>query len=157
MYLQHWGLDHSPFATLREAPYPTDALSEATARADYLVAEGRRLRVLRELVEVPMLRMRMPMSRQQERLGRAIARALAALEFDPRVTDCRSVYANEVDEGHGGPRVEVRHPALVRDGVRWLVALVALEPAPRLTYAVPAYRDAIARTVERVCTSRGRS
>lgn len=46
MYLQHWGLDRSPFATHREAPYPTDSLAEAAARADYLVAEGRRLGVL---------------------------------------------------------------------------------------------------------------
>ena len=46
MYLQHWGLDRSPFATHREAPYPTDSLSEAAARADYLVAEQRRIGVL---------------------------------------------------------------------------------------------------------------
>ncbi|MEQ8849298.1 AAA family ATPase [Botrimarina sp.] len=55
MYLQHWGLDRSPFATIafgegrsadgREA-YPTHALAEATARADYLVSQRRRVGVL---------------------------------------------------------------------------------------------------------------
>lgn len=55
MYLQHWGLDRSPFATIafgtgtagdgREA-YPTRPLAEATARADYLVSQQRRVGVL---------------------------------------------------------------------------------------------------------------
>lgn len=57
MYLQHWGLQHSPFATTAigsacvthehgPAPYPTGPLVESTARADYLVAQRRRLGVL---------------------------------------------------------------------------------------------------------------
>ncbi len=55
MYLQHWGLQRSPFATIafgtgtagdgREA-YPTRSLAEATARADYLVTQRRRVGVL---------------------------------------------------------------------------------------------------------------
>ncbi|MEN0111037.1 MAG: AAA family ATPase, partial [Planctomycetota bacterium] len=56
MYLQHWGLQRSPFATIAFGgahgplgvgdPYPTRALTEATARADYLVSQQRRLGVL---------------------------------------------------------------------------------------------------------------
>ena len=46
MYLQHWGLSRSPFAPQPDAPYPSLALSEATARVDYLVAQRRRLGVL---------------------------------------------------------------------------------------------------------------
>lgn len=55
MYLQHWGLQRSPFATTAyghgasadgRAPYPTRPLTEAAARADYLVSQRRRLGVL---------------------------------------------------------------------------------------------------------------
>lgn len=55
MYLQHWGLDRSPFATIAfghgasadgREPYPTRPLAEATARADYLVSQRRRMGVL---------------------------------------------------------------------------------------------------------------
>lgn len=55
MYLQHWGLDRSPFATIAfgvaggtegSGPYPTRPLTEATARADYLVSQRRRVGVL---------------------------------------------------------------------------------------------------------------
>lgn len=55
MYLQHWGFDRSPFATVAfghgasadgREPYPTRPLAEATARADYLVSQRRRLGVL---------------------------------------------------------------------------------------------------------------
>ncbi|TWT47224.1 AAA family ATPase [Botrimarina hoheduenensis] len=46
MYLQHWGLDRSPFAASPETPYPTEPLAEATARADYLITERRRMGVL---------------------------------------------------------------------------------------------------------------
>ncbi|TWU00563.1 hypothetical protein Pla108_15150 [Botrimarina colliarenosi] len=55
MYLQHWGLDRSPFATIAfghgasadgREPYPTRPLAEATARADYLVSQQRRVGVL---------------------------------------------------------------------------------------------------------------
>lgn len=55
MYLQHWGLDRSPFATIAfgsgtagdgREPYPTRPLAEAAARADYLVGQQRRVGVL---------------------------------------------------------------------------------------------------------------
>lgn len=46
MYLQHWGLDRSPFAASPELPYPTEPLAEATARADYLIGQRRRMGVL---------------------------------------------------------------------------------------------------------------
>ncbi len=46
MYLSHWGLANSPFALSFEEPYPTEPLSEATARADYLVSQGRRVGVM---------------------------------------------------------------------------------------------------------------
>ncbi len=46
MYLQHWGLDRSPFTTSLASPYPTVPLVEATARADYLVSQRRRMGVL---------------------------------------------------------------------------------------------------------------
>lgn len=44
MYLSHWGLNQSPFATVAGlAPaYPSEAFDEAAARIDYLVSEGRR-------------------------------------------------------------------------------------------------------------------
>lgn len=46
MYLAHWDLDRSPFTLSFEEPYPTGSLAEATARADYLVGQGRRVGVL---------------------------------------------------------------------------------------------------------------
>lgn len=46
MYLQHWGFERSPFVASPETPYPTEPLSEATARADYLIGERRRMGVL---------------------------------------------------------------------------------------------------------------
>lgn len=55
MYLQHWGFDESPFSTRSfgstaagegREPYPTRPLAEATARADYLVGQRRRVGVL---------------------------------------------------------------------------------------------------------------
>ncbi|MEO0530209.1 MAG: hypothetical protein AAF266_06475, partial [Planctomycetota bacterium] len=55
MYLQHWELDRSPFATIAfgtgtagdgREPYPTGPLAEAAARADYLVSQRRRVGVL---------------------------------------------------------------------------------------------------------------
>ncbi|MEO1495906.1 MAG: AAA family ATPase [Planctomycetota bacterium] len=46
MYLQHWGFERSPFVATPETPYPTRPLAEATARADYLVGERRRMGVL---------------------------------------------------------------------------------------------------------------
>jgi type II secretory pathway predicted ATPase ExeA len=46
MYLQHWGLDSSPFSASLSSPYPTEPLAEAAARADYLVSQRRRLGVV---------------------------------------------------------------------------------------------------------------
>ena len=48
MYLNHWKLTKSPFGSTVDAAlaYPSVALSEATARIDYLVNERRRLGVL---------------------------------------------------------------------------------------------------------------
>lgn len=46
MYLQHWGLDRSPFTTSLAQPYPTVPIVEAAARADYLVSQRRRMGVL---------------------------------------------------------------------------------------------------------------
>ncbi|MEM6329698.1 MAG: AAA family ATPase [Planctomycetota bacterium] len=47
-WLEHWGLQQSPFATTAGVgtPYPSDALEEAAARIEYLVAEGRRVGAL---------------------------------------------------------------------------------------------------------------
>lgn len=48
MYLQHWGLENSPFRTNvdPDGTYPSAAHQEAAARIAYLVAEGRRAGVL---------------------------------------------------------------------------------------------------------------
>ena len=46
MYLKHWGIERSPFATAPTDPYPTQPLTEATARADYLVSQRRRMGAL---------------------------------------------------------------------------------------------------------------
>lgn len=48
MYLQHWGLENSPFRTNvdPEGAYPSAAHQEAAARIAYLVAEGRRAGVV---------------------------------------------------------------------------------------------------------------
>ncbi|TWT88873.1 hypothetical protein Mal64_23610 [Pseudobythopirellula maris] len=45
MYLQHWGLEASPFSTTPgvDEPYPSQPLDEAAARVDYLVQQRRRL------------------------------------------------------------------------------------------------------------------
>jgi len=93
-------------------------------------------------------------TRGQERLGRRLARAIRAIEFDAKLAEGRPIEADLVESGLGGtPRVEVRHPLVERDGFLWLVAIVALEPEPAVTYAVPAYRGAIERAVRRVVLS----
>src|SRR5690606_20718438 len=74
----------------------------------------------------------------QEKLGRRIASAFRALEWN----------ASLVSVGIGGARVEVRHPTAERDGAKWLVALVTLkEHVPRVTYAVPMYRVAVEKVM----------
>lgn len=95
------------------------------------------------------------MTRAQERLGRRIARAIRGIEYSTRLVDGRRVDADLTDGGLGVvPRVEVRHPDVERNGYLWLVAIVALEPKPRVTYAVPVYREAIERAVQRVLAIR---
>ena len=91
------------------------------------------------------------MSRAQERIGRSIARAIRGIEYSTRLIDGRRVDADLTDDRLGAvPRVEVRHPNVERNGFLWLVAIVVLDPAPRVTYAVPVYRAAIKRAVARV-------
>ena len=46
MYLNHWGFITTPFKQISADPYPTESLAEATARADYLISQGRRMGVL---------------------------------------------------------------------------------------------------------------
>lgn len=48
MYLDHWGLDHSPFRSTIDPQrcYPSEELEEALARIDYLISERRRVGVL---------------------------------------------------------------------------------------------------------------
>lgn len=95
------------------------------------------------------------MTRGQEKLGRSLALAIQAIEFDARLTEGQPLEAHLVEDGLGAtPRVEVRHPTVERGGFLWLVALVALEPEPAVTYAVPVYRDAIERAVGRVLSMR---
>lgn len=95
------------------------------------------------------------MSRAQERLGRRIARAIRGIEYSTRLVDGRRVDADLTEDGLGAvPRVEVRHPDVERNGYLWLVAIVALEPTPKVTYAVPVYREAIERAVQRVLALR---
>lgn len=95
------------------------------------------------------------MTRAQEKLGRALARAIRALEFDARLTDGEPLEADLVEGGVGGPRVEVRHPRLEhRGGVLWLVAIIVLDPGPAITYAVPAYRQTIELVLGRVLPAR---
>lgn len=83
------------------------------------------------------------MTRGQEKFGRALARAIRSMEFDARLTEGDPLEADVVEGGVGGPRVEIRHPRLESRGVLWLVAIIALEPAPAISYAVPAYRQTI--------------
>lgn len=91
------------------------------------------------------------MTRAQERLARRLARALSGFEFDVTLVSgrrCRALI--EADGGVGtGPRVEVRHPEVQRQGHHWLVAIIALDPM-RVAYAVPMYRDSIERVLRRV-------
>ncbi len=46
MYLNHWGFVTTPFKQIAAVPYPTESLTESTARADYLISQGRRMGVL---------------------------------------------------------------------------------------------------------------
>lgn len=95
------------------------------------------------------------MTRAQEKLGRRLARAIRGLEFAAALTDKKPLEVDLVESGLGRtPRVEVRHPDVERNGFLWLVALVVLEPEPKITYAVPVYRDAIERAVRRVLAVR---
>lgn len=117
-----------------------------------IVSERGQLRLLHELLEVPM-------TRKQEQLGRALAKALRAIEFTTQLTDRWPLVVAEMESGAevglGGPRVEVRHPTADAAGCRWLVAVVSLEPEARVSYAARPYRAAIERAVARVMASRG--
>ena len=98
------------------------------------------------------------MSRAQERLGRRLARALSSIEFSAHLVDGRRCVAMATSEGLGAvPRVEVRHPGVERKGHLWLVAIVALEPEPRVSYAVSIYREPIERAVCRILAAERRS
>lgn len=94
------------------------------------------------------------MTRGQEKLGRALARAIRSLEFDATLTEREPLEADVVEDGVGGPCVEVRHPRLESRGVLWLVAIVGFEPAPAITYAVPAYRQTIELVLRRALPAR---
>ena len=94
------------------------------------------------------------MTRGLEKLGRALARAIRSLEFDARLADGEPLEADVVEGGLGGPRVEIRHPRLESRGVFRLVAVIALEPAPAITYAVPAYRQTIELVLRRALPAR---
>lgn len=79
-------------------------------------------------------------------MGRAIANAMRALEYE----------AELLDDGPGEvARVEVRHPHQLRGGQRLLVGIVELDDdgrrrGARVSYAVPVYRAAIERAAGRV-------
>ena len=81
--------------------------------------------------------------------------AFVGIEFSTRLVAGRRVLADFTNDGvRAVDRVEVRHPDLKRDGTHWLVAVVALEPRPKVTYAVPLYREAIERAVQRALAIR---
>lgn len=95
------------------------------------------------------------MTRGQEKLGRALARAIRALEFDAQLAEGQPVEPDVIETGLGCvPRVEVRHPLGEGRGALWLVAVIALEPAPSIAYAVPSYRKTIELALARVMEAR---
>lgn len=84
-------------------------------------------------------------------LGRRIAASLRYCMFDTKATAAAKLEADVATHGIGGARVEVRHPSVEANGAKWLVGLISLEGTrPRLVYAVPLYRDAIERAVQRI-------
>lgn len=94
------------------------------------------------------------MTRDQEKIGRSIARAIRAIEFDATLIEER-LEADVVETGRGHvPRIEVRHPVAEHHGVLWLVAIIAIEPEPAITYAVRAYRRTIELALRSVLSAR---
>lgn len=91
------------------------------------------------------------MKGRDEKRARLIAAAIRAVEFEACLTETRRVMADVEAVGASGPRIEVRHPVACSYGVQLLVAVVSLTGAPEVTYALPAYRDAIERTVASAC------
>jgi len=75
-----------------------------------------------------------------QRRGGALARAVDELALVDAHGHSIPLRARVVDEGLGGPRVEVRRADVVVRGHALLVGVIALEPAPRLRYVVPVYR-----------------
>lgn len=80
-----------------------------------------------------------------------LAASIRAIEFDVKIADTKSMFADVAATGVGGQaRIEVRHPQVQRNGKRWLVAVIALESdVPEVVYAEPFYRPAIERAVAR--------
>lgn len=89
------------------------------------------------------------MNVRQEKLGRRLLRALSSIEFDARIVERRFLEASIEEHEIGGACVRVLHPHVrTPQGGQWLVGLVSLEAdPPRLTYAVPLYRDGLERAV----------
>lgn len=85
------------------------------------------------------------MTRAQEKLGRRIVAALTGIEFTARLVERRHLEACVEESAIGGAYVRVLHPhATTPQGGPWLVGLVTLEEEPpRLTYAVPVYREGL--------------
>lgn len=100
-----------------------------------------------------------PVTGAEERLGRALVRALLGLEFDARMIEGRRARAQVLD-GLGGPYVAVSHPDVrahlrATDDERLLLARVSIAGGkPRLDYAVPLYAAAVRQVVERVGSRR---
>ncbi len=94
-------------------------------------------------------------SAAQAAFGRKLVRAFLSLDWRAEVRN----------DGHGGPRVEVRHPNTRGfGGERLLAAIVTLRQlpgstkiVPKITYVVNLYEDAIMRCVARVRVDQGRS
>lgn len=82
------------------------------------------------------------------RQGDALARTVDELALVDVHGDAIPLRARVVDEGLGGPRVEVRRTDVVVRGQSLLVGVIALEPAPRLRYVVPIYRTTLERVLQ---------
>lgn len=101
------------------------------------------------------------MTGAEERLGRALVRALLGLEFDARMIEGRRARA-EVLNGMGGPYVAVSHPEVrahlrATDDELWLLARIGIAKGrARIDYVVPLYADAIRRVVARLDQQRNR-
>ena len=92
----------------------------------------------------PRLRASEAVAEEARRQARALISALRALEF----------VAAYQHAGHGGERIEVRHPQKLPGGSRRLVALVSLKKTgPELAWCEREYQGAVVRALSKAVTS----